>query len=97
MVPIEALANDLAAIPQAEFTRENVLVYLRQNPVDVESMEPYLYFCPASTRFLIRKLTSPVPSLCTFTRLLTTRARFMISRRNGMFLWSWQTLQNTAL
>jgi cysteine dioxygenase len=45
MTTIQELSERLSAIPEAQFTDEGVLDYLRRNPVDPESLDPYLYFC----------------------------------------------------
>jgi len=44
MTAIQDFAERLSAIPVEEFTHEGVLEFLRRNPVDVRSLEPYLYF-----------------------------------------------------
>jgi len=44
MTGIQEFAATLSAIPEAEFTDEGVLDYLRRNPVNPQSLEPYLYF-----------------------------------------------------
>jgi cysteine dioxygenase len=44
MVTIEDFSQRLRAIPEDKFTHEGVLDYLRRNPVDPGSLEPYLYF-----------------------------------------------------
>jgi cysteine dioxygenase len=36
----------LAAIPQAEFTRDNVRRYLVQNAIDRSTLDPYIFFSP---------------------------------------------------
>lgn len=56
MIDIEKFANDLASIPEKDFTHNGVLNFLKSNPVDVESLDPYLFFCPDHyTRNLIKK------------------------------------------
>jgi len=56
MTGIDKFAEGLAALPRSEFTRDNVLSYLRSTPVDIRSMEPYVYFSPERyTRNLILK------------------------------------------
>jgi cysteine dioxygenase len=45
MVDIGDFAAGLGAIPEQEFTHQSVLDYLRQHPVSVASLRPYLYFC----------------------------------------------------
>ena len=56
MVTIQDFARELAAIPEAEFTHQGVLDYLRRHPVDLDSLDPYLYFCTEHyTRNLIQK------------------------------------------
>lgn len=55
-VAIDDFAERLSAIPEAEFTHQGVLDFLRGNPVDARSLEPYLYFCSEKyTRNLIRR------------------------------------------
>ena len=55
-VDIDDFADRLSAIPEAEFTHEAVLEFLRANPVDIESLSPYLYFCERKyTRNLIHR------------------------------------------
>ena len=55
-VTIEDFAARLSAIPEEEFTHEGVLDFLRRNPVSVESLAPYLYFCSQKyTRNLIHR------------------------------------------
>ena len=44
MVTIGEFAKRLAAIPEAEFTHESVLRFLRENHVDRSTLAPYLYF-----------------------------------------------------
>ncbi|HEY6291833.1 MAG TPA: cysteine dioxygenase family protein [Terriglobia bacterium] len=44
MTTIERFTEGLSSIPEPEFTHEGVLAYLRRNPVDVDSLDPYLYF-----------------------------------------------------
>ena len=44
MVPIQDFAQRLAAIPKPEFTRESVLTFIRNNRVEVSSLEPFLFF-----------------------------------------------------
>jgi cysteine dioxygenase len=56
MVTIQEFAEKLAAIPEEDFTHQGVLEYLRRNPVDLDSLDPYLYFCAEHyTRNLIQK------------------------------------------
>jgi cysteine dioxygenase len=56
MVSIQDFTQRLAAIPEDEFTHQGVLEYLRRNPVDLDSLDPYLYFCTEHyTRNLIQK------------------------------------------
>jgi cysteine dioxygenase len=45
MINIQDFSEQLSAIPEDEFTDEGVLDYLKRNPVDPESLDPYLYFC----------------------------------------------------
>jgi cysteine dioxygenase len=44
MVDISAFATGLSNIPEPQFTDDAVLEYLRENPVSVASLHPYLYF-----------------------------------------------------
>lgn len=56
MAPVEKFTAELSAIPEAEFTHQNVLEFLRRNPVELQSLEPYLYFCRDHyTRNLIQR------------------------------------------
>jgi cysteine dioxygenase len=56
MTGIGEFAKGLGAISPAAFTRENVLGYLDRTPVDIRTMEPYLYFSlERYTRNLILK------------------------------------------
>lgn len=56
MVGIQDFAKGLAAIPEPQFTHENVLDYLRGNIVDPSSLGPYLWISPDHyTRNLILK------------------------------------------
>lgn len=53
---IREFAQGLSKIPEAEFSHGNVLDFLCKHPVDIESMEPHLYFCAEHyTRNLIHK------------------------------------------
>jgi cysteine dioxygenase len=55
-VSIEDFAERLSAIPEREFTHQGVLDFLQANPVDVQTLAPYLYFCAEKyTRNLIRR------------------------------------------
>jgi cysteine dioxygenase len=45
MVTIDDFAAGLAAIPEERFTDEGVLQYLRANPVDPATLNPYAWFC----------------------------------------------------
>jgi cysteine dioxygenase len=45
MVTIDDFAAGLAAIPEECFTDEGVLEYLRANPVDPVTLNPYAWFC----------------------------------------------------
>jgi cysteine dioxygenase len=45
MVTIDDFAAGLAAIPPEQFTHEGVLEYLRANPVDPATLNPYAWFC----------------------------------------------------
>lgn len=54
MTGIEDFATGLAAITEQDFTTERVLEYMRERPVSIASMAPYLYFSPEKyTRNLI--------------------------------------------
>ncbi|HEV2423275.1 MAG TPA: cysteine dioxygenase family protein [Terriglobia bacterium] len=56
MVTIRELTEKLAVIREEDFTHQGVLDCLRRNPVDVDSLDPYLYFCAEHyTRNLIQK------------------------------------------
>jgi cysteine dioxygenase len=56
MVEIQEFAHGLSSIPEAEFTHDRVLDYVRRNRVDVKSLAPYLYFSPEHyTRNLIHR------------------------------------------
>ncbi len=44
MVSIQNFTEGLAAIPEREFTHENVLEFLRTNRVECSTLEPYTYF-----------------------------------------------------
>jgi len=44
MVTIDEFAKRLASIPEADFTHESVLQFLRENRVDRSTLAPYLYF-----------------------------------------------------
>jgi predicted metal-dependent enzyme (double-stranded beta helix superfamily) len=56
MIPIQEFANELSAIPEAQFTHQSVLAYLREHPVEIASLAPYLYFSEEHyTRNLIRR------------------------------------------
>jgi cysteine dioxygenase len=55
---IKDFTVQLSDIPEAEFTDNNVLDFLRTNRVDPGSLNPYLYFCEETdhyTRNLIHK------------------------------------------
>ncbi|HEV2444627.1 MAG TPA: hypothetical protein VGS58_01840, partial [Candidatus Sulfopaludibacter sp.] len=55
-VTIDDFAARLCAIPEAEFTHQAVLDFLRENPVDARTLAPYLYFSAEKyTRNLIRR------------------------------------------
>jgi cysteine dioxygenase len=56
MVDVHEFAQKLSKIPEDQFTMETVLAFLRQHPVDVASLSPYLYFSREHyTRNLIHK------------------------------------------
>jgi len=44
MIDIRAFAARLSEIPEEQFTDSAVLEYMRDNPVSVASLRPYLYF-----------------------------------------------------
>jgi len=44
MIDINTFATRLSEIPEEQFTDSAVLEYMRDNPVSVESLHPYLYF-----------------------------------------------------
>jgi len=52
-VKIENLIEGLCEIPDAEFTCDNVYRFLAENPVDVETIAPYFFWCE---RFYTRNL-----------------------------------------
>ncbi len=52
-VKIENLIEGLRAVPEAEFDCENIYQFLRENPVDVGSIEKYLHW---SEKFYTRNL-----------------------------------------
>jgi cysteine dioxygenase len=52
-VKIENLIEGLREIPDAEFTCDNVYQFLGENPVEVESIAPYFFWCE---RFYTRNL-----------------------------------------
>jgi len=55
-VTIQDFAQELAAIPEREFTRQGVLGFLRSHRVDAASLAPYLYFSREHyTRHLIHR------------------------------------------
>ncbi len=56
MIGIAEFTQGLVSIPEHEFTRERLLSYLEANPVDIRTLEPYLYFSEHHyTRNLIEK------------------------------------------
>ncbi|MCI0414799.1 cysteine dioxygenase family protein [bacterium] len=56
MVNIGEFVSRLSAIPETDFTLENVLTFLRSHPVDIATLAPYLYFSSEHyTRNLIHK------------------------------------------
>jgi cysteine dioxygenase len=51
---VDDFAAGLSAIPEPEFTDEGVLQFLRANPADPETLQPYLHYSPEKyTRNLI--------------------------------------------
>ncbi len=44
MIHIDDFASGLSAIAEEDFTHGRVLEYLQQNPVDIATLSPYLYF-----------------------------------------------------
>jgi Cysteine dioxygenase type I len=52
-VKIENLIEGLREIPDAEFTCDNVYQFLAENPVDVDTIAPYFFWCE---RFYTRNL-----------------------------------------
>ncbi len=52
-VKVENLIEGLCAIPEAEFTCDNVYRFLAENPVDVDSIDPYFHW---SEKFYTRNL-----------------------------------------
>jgi predicted metal-dependent enzyme (double-stranded beta helix superfamily) len=56
MIHIDQFKTRLSAIPESEFTLENVLNFLKEHPVAPGSLSPYLYFSDEHyTRNLIHK------------------------------------------
>lgn len=56
MIPIQEFAHELSIIPEAQFTHQSVLDYLRGHRVDVASLAPHLYFSEEHyTRNLIHR------------------------------------------
>ena len=56
MMTIQEFAEGLSAIPEAAFTHQSVLDYLRAHPVDFASMQPYVIFSAEHyTRNLIHR------------------------------------------
>lgn len=53
MISVEKLIDGLCAIPDAEFTCDNVYQFLAENPVDVETIAPYFFW---SKQFYTRNL-----------------------------------------
>lgn len=52
-VKIENLIEGLREIPDAEFTCDNVYQFLAENPIDVDTISPYFFWCE---RFYTRNL-----------------------------------------
>lgn len=52
-VKIENLIEGLCEIPDAEFTCDNVYRFLAENPIDVDTIAPYFFWCE---RFYTRNL-----------------------------------------
>jgi len=52
-VKVENLIEGLCAIPEAEFTCDNVYRFLAENPVDIDSIAPFFHW---SERFYTRNL-----------------------------------------
>lgn len=56
MVSIDEFKKKLSDIPEPEFTHEGVLEFLQKHPVDIRSLNPYLFFCRDHyTRNLLHK------------------------------------------
>jgi cysteine dioxygenase len=56
MLPIQEFASRLSKIPESEFELENVLSFLKSNPVDPSTLSAYTYFSAEHyTRNLIHK------------------------------------------
>lgn len=56
MIKIEKLIEGLRSIPEDNFTCDNVYTFLGDNPVDVASIDPYLFWNPEYyTRNLVYK------------------------------------------
>jgi Cysteine dioxygenase type I len=58
MIDISAFATGLSEIPEEQFTDSAVLEYMRDNPVSIASLDPYLYF---STEHYTRNLILHTP------------------------------------
>lgn len=52
-VKVESLIEGLREIPNSEFTCDNVYRFLAENPVDIETIEPYFFW---SDKFYTRNL-----------------------------------------
>jgi len=56
MVSIDEFKRKLSAIPEKEFTHEGVLDFLQKHPVDIHSLNPFMFFCDEHyTRNLLHK------------------------------------------
>src|SRR5215471_1976019 len=56
MVSIDEFKRKLSDIPEREFTHEGVLDFLQKHPVDIHSLNPFLFFCDEHyTRNLLHK------------------------------------------
>src|SRR5277367_1701560 len=58
MIDINTFATQLSEIPEEQFTDSAVLEYMRDNPVSIASLDPYLYF---STEHYTRNLILHTP------------------------------------
>lgn len=56
MVKLQQLVEGLTALPDDEFTCDNVYAFLGKHPIDIASIEPYMFWSPDFyTRNLVHK------------------------------------------